>query len=159
MEPAIRRNLKNCLLVGFVPFILFNAQTGYLSGGAMLTQIETQEPLISDFTVIKDPLSEWIERLSLCESGSNQNAINPDDAGSPSFGYLQFKMGTFESYIKLYDLFGWQGWEDADWQNAIMNAGYQTDLAREMLLREKNSHLHWSNCSNKLGKPDVPILP
>jgi hypothetical protein len=46
-----------------------------------------------------------IDKLARCESTNNPEAINWNDNGSPSYGLLQFKSGTFQEYcVSKYGL-------------------------------------------------------
>lgn len=113
------------------------------------------------------PLQEnWLLRLRLCESGDSQNAINPKDLdGTESAGLYQFKHtppslrvgkrpNTWQYYVQKYDLFGWQAWEDADWENALMSGWHQHQVLIRML---SDPDVKWTQefpaCVKRLGLP------
>ena len=97
----------------------------------------------------------WIEKLSYCESGHNQNAINPRDLdGTPSLGEFQFKVGTWKYYVKKYDLFNWKNWEEADWQNSLMSGWHQEVVLTYMIYDKEVDFSHeFPQCVRLNGLP------
>lgn len=98
---------------------------------------------------------EWINNLGSCESGNNQNAINPEDLdGTASYGRFQFKPGTWKHYITKYDLFERDGWEEADWTNAMMAGDLQEIVLTHMIYDSKvNFAREFPACVRKYGWP------
>ncbi|MCX5781779.1 MAG: hypothetical protein NT145_03610 [Elusimicrobia bacterium] len=79
-------------------------------------------------------LTQWIEKLAICESSNNPLAVNPKDKdGRPKYGLFQFDIRTWKMYITRYNLFNYQKWEEADWWNAIYSDYHQEIVLREMI--------------------------
>jgi hypothetical protein len=95
-----------------------------------------------------------IDKLSICESGGNNLAINPRDTdGTPSYGEFQFKTTTWEMYVKRYDLFEWQNFDEADWYNTMMADDLQRIVVEKMFC-DKNVRLvttEFPTCARRLG--------
>lgn len=89
-----------------------------------------------------------VEKLAECESSKNPAAINHNDNGSPSLGYLQFKRQTFMENVKRYHMLPYA--EAAEYENFLMDKDTQIELAARML-REKDGLMHWKNCALKNG--------
>lgn len=96
---------------------------------------------------LEDKLTLWVHKLAVCESGSNPQAINPQDGGSRSAGYIQFKDGTFKHYSERYNL----NYSPED----IWDKNKQVTLAVEMLKENPNNYKHWYNCAKTIGKPII----
>lgn len=106
-------------------------------------------------TEINEPLEKWIFALGNCESGNKDNALNPSDLDStPSYGRFQFKIGTFRHFVKKYNLFNWQEWEEADWWNNLWNGQTQEEVLRKMINDpEVNLKHQFPACVRLLGLP------
>ncbi len=104
--------------------------------------------------VVEDEISILIDKLMMCESGGNWEAVNPKDLdGTPSWGLFQFKPSTWKLYVKKYDLWEWQNFDDADWWNTMMNGDLQRIVVEKMFL-DKDVRLatrEFPGCSRKLG--------
>ena len=87
----------------------------------------------------------WVYKLSYCESGGREDALNPKDGGSRSVGLVQFKDSTFLGYVKRYNL----PYTIKD----IWDKDAQVDVAVHMLLDNPQNWRHWTNCTLKIGKP------
>lgn len=62
----------------------------------------------------------WIDALEWRESKGNPKAINPKDSdGTPSYGCLQFKPGTFDRFSEKYGI-ATTSIMDCDQQRAIV---------------------------------------
>lgn len=88
----------------------------------------------------------WLHALMWCESKGKPEALNPKDKdGTPSYGILQFKPGTFNHYAKLYGIDASAGYKDADTQEKIVT---------QMILK---GNIKWSQqfpqCTKQLGLP------
>lgn len=88
----------------------------------------------------------WLHALEWCESKGRPEALNPKDKdGTPSYGLLQFKPGTFNTYAKLYGIDPKAGYKDAETQEKIVS---------QMILRK---NIKWSHefpqCTRLLGNP------
>jgi hypothetical protein len=92
---------------------------------------------------------EILEKLAFCESRGNENAINPDDNGSPSYGKYQYKKETWISFLRRYDFFPEA--EDEELMNFIFDGNIQDELTRTILMLENKGWKHWYNCSVKTG--------
>lgn len=83
-----------------------------------------------------DLRSDTIANLIKCESEGKLDAKGDNGA---SHGILQFKVPTFELYIKKYELDGYD----------IENPFHQIDLAALMI---KDGYIyHWKNCGRRIG--------
>lgn len=64
----------------------------------------TYDPM-STMPELSRPQRAWLGALEWCESRGNPKAVNPKDLdGTPSYGILQFKPGTFWGFAKKYNL-------------------------------------------------------
>lgn len=136
-------NFKKLLVVGFMPFMLLSDNSAFISGGAILTQNRVETPLISSFTHKEDPLIAWLEDLAYCESRNNENAINWDDGGSPSFGLFQWKEDSFWRYNLKYGII--PDLERREVRNIIMDVHAQAELTKKVL-EEPGGWRNWFNC-------------
>lgn len=93
----------------------------------------------------QDKLDTWIEALAQCESSGNPNAFVADDGGSSSAGLLQFKLDTFKRYSRKLGLYS--AAEDAEMANLINDPTLQKELARAMILDDRNAWRNWYNCT------------
>ncbi len=98
-------------------------------------------PVLSENTLIgvSPPFIPYVEtygaiidKLAGCESSNNPEAVNWNDNGSPSFGLLQFKSGTFQYYcVDKYNL-----------PNDIMDGNIQRECCDKMI--SEGLLYHWS---------------
>lgn len=102
-----------------------------------------------------DALDEWIDKLAFCESSNNPEAINKDDGGSPSYGYLQWKIDSFWRYNNRYKVL--PDLEKGEVGNIIKCKDTQIELTRRVLLGEYNSRgwRNWWNCARKVGVDEL----
>jgi len=89
-----------------------------------------------------------IEDIALCESKQDPMALNPDDGGSRSVGYVQFKDQTFLEQIRRFGLYSYV--EDEELKNLIWDKYVQKELMYQMLMEDIDNLIHWKNCSQKL---------
>ena len=89
-----------------------------------------------------------VEKLAYCESTGNPKALNPHDAGSPSYGLFQYKASTWKTYIRKYNLV--EG-TDAELMRRIYDADLQRELTKKILEEESGGWQHWYTCSRKAG--------
>jgi len=109
-----------------------------------IVQEEIATPKAQAMETISRDREEWLERLILCESSGNPEAVNPVDLdGTPSYGLLQFKPSTFEMFSKAYDIEG-----------ELMDPEAQKAIVRRMM---DDPSVRWENqfpwCVRKLGRP------
>ena len=93
-----------------------------------------------------------IKELAWCESRQKSH-IKVWDVGSYSFGYLQFKLGTFLGFGKKYQILP----EEITQREALLliyNENIQTEIAREMLA--DGLWYHWKNCGIRIGLNKLP---
>lgn len=93
----------------------------------------------------------WIARLMDCESGINHEAINPNDLdNTPSWGILQFKPSTFESFTVKYGI-----------ESDLMNPEAQVQIVTYWILNP--GEVRWSQqfpaCIRKIGEPPTNNPP
>jgi hypothetical protein len=104
--------------------------------------------------VLVDDIDDLIDKLCHCESGCNSQAVNPMDTdGTASWGMFQFKPSTWRLYVKKYDLFLWQNFDDADWWNTMMSGELQR-IVVEKMFRDPDVRLatrEFPGCSKILG--------
>lgn len=93
----------------------------------------------------EEKISKFLEELAVCESGNNPEAINPYDGGSPSYGLLQFKIGTLVAYARRYNLYS--ATEDREFMNLIFDREVQIKVASAMLRESWDNRSHWKNCT------------
>lgn len=91
----------------------------------------------------KDTLSPLIDKLAMCESGGNPEALNADDGGSPSYGLLQWKADSLWRYNIKYRII--PDIEREEIMNVIMDSDVQIAMA-EKVLEEPNGWRNWYNC-------------
>lgn len=110
---------------------------------------------------------EWLERLVMCESSGNPEAINEEDLdGTPSYGLLQFKPSTFWMFAEAYGIVHRQYEPDTaympdmsigSWYDVMMAPEYQRAIVRRMM---RDPSVKWENqfpgCVRKLGLPPQP---
>jgi len=102
-----------------------------------------------------EALKSWIQRLAFCESSNNPSAINPDDGGSPSYGYLQWKTRSFFAYNRKYQII--PDLEYHEVKNIIMCRDTQIALTKKVLLNEANGRgwRNWWNCARRVGVAEL----
>lgn len=124
----------------------------------MAIQYEIEPQIIQTETFLPAITKEqdlWLAKLRNCESGDNPLAINKvDKNGRSSKGLYQFQNKTWRSYIEKYDLWNWQEWEEADFENAIWDGWYQEVVIRKMLNdKEVIFKQEFPDCVKRLGLP------
>ena len=98
----------------------------------------------------------WLEfliyKLADCESKGNPLALNKvDKNGLSSKGFWQFQDKTWRYYIQKYNLWNWQEWDEADYENAIWDANYQKVVVDKMFVdKDINLQKEFPTCSKKL---------
>lgn len=110
---------------------------------------EVEDPLESDF----DALSVWIEELGDME----RCAVNGTwDNGSYSYGNWCYKEGTFEYFVRRYDLL--PGTEDAELMNLIGDEEIQRELTRLVFEDSYRNTSHWFTSIYIRGLGEPPII-
>lgn len=122
-----------------------------LSPTPLATETHSYQQEIPEQSNNLDNLEKWIEELALCESSGNPLALNPKDRDNrPKHGLYQFDIETWKMYIKRYELFNYEEWEDADWWNAIYSDYHQEIVLREMIKNNVNLGKEFG-CVKKIG--------
>lgn len=87
----------------------------------------------------------WISKLSECESGDYDHAINPKDTdGTASLGTFQFKVTTYEWLLNKYDIP----------TAPIFSSTTQRAIVRRMINDPQIDISHqFPHCSKVLGLP------
>lgn len=135
---------------------LFYVLRDNFSLGAVLEQ---SEPIVEEME--RDPI--WTANMTACESSGDQSVINPEDLdGTASYGLWQFKPDTFRGFVRKYDLWDHEAWDEADWQNNLMSGHHQSIVIDHML---RDPDLGWKtwryslfpDCIHRHGMPTVWI--
>lgn len=84
-------------------------------------------------------ISDIINRLAKCESGSREDIKILDVNNEFSYGYLMFQKKTFDKFGSEFNL------PHTD----IMSKSQQVEIAKEMI--RSGLFYHWKNCWTKLG--------
>ena len=102
-----------------------------------------------------DALDRWITKLAFCESSNRPEAINQFDGGSPSYGYLQWKVDSFWRYNNKYKVL--PNLEKQEVYNIIKDRETQIELTRKVLLEEYNGRgwRNWWNCARIVGVAEL----
>jgi hypothetical protein len=106
----------------------------------------------------QDTLDVWIEKLAVCESNSDNTAVNYDDGeiGSHSYGMYQWKVPTAGIWVKKVGLLdNWENLEYEDKANWLMDKEFSTELTTRVLRENRYNSVLWKNCTNKLGTPPL----
>ena len=141
-----RRTMKKTLYM-----LLAVLWTATVIGAIQLGNItrEVVQPAIQKHSRLSHPQQAWLGALEWCESRGKPEAINPQDRdNTPSYGILQFKPSTFDSFAKAYHITG-----------ALMNPKSQEAIVTEMILRGGiDWHQQFPDCSARLGMPPLSTL-
>lgn len=140
--------MKKIILIATIILIVL-ATIGLFPRTAHEAEISTLGPVFTALeprVFIPTPRSIWLDKLVMCESGGDPNAINPIDLdGTASLGLLQFKVGTFLMYLDRYEMEG-----------ELMDGEVQKAIVRRMMDDPK---VRWENefpdCVRLLGRPPV----
>lgn len=97
-----------------------------------------------------DPLKTWLDKLEICESGGNHEAVG--DSGLAA-SVLQFHKPTFVRYAKIYMDKLFPEAEDVELENFYKDADSQRKLAYLMVSENPQNWKHWTNCTKKIGLP------
>ncbi len=103
--------------------------------------VYVDKPTLSPAQVI------WLAHLMQCESGIKKTAVNKVDLdGTSSLGLLQFKQGTFDHYLKEYELTG-----------DIMDGNAQVAIVTKWILKPGSIDWAWQfpDCVRQYGLPPV----
>ena len=102
-----------------------------------------------------DALDKWIDKLALCESSNNPEAINRFDGGSPSYGYIQWKEDSFWRYNNVFKVL--PDLERGEVMNVIKCKDTQIELARRVILTEHSGRgwRNWWNCARRAGVGEI----
>lgn len=102
-------------------------------------------PIFAPGLTIHSHYDEWINDLRQCESGGDDNALNPRDTdGTPSKGRFQFKDRTFAWLSKKYNIK----------TTSIWNGEEQEQILRRMIEdRDINLKTQFPSCTKQIGLP------
>lgn len=107
-------------------------------------QAATSTPEIPQLT---DREAIWLDALEWQESRGNTAAINPKDSdGTPSYGCLQFKPGTFDRFSQLYGIA----------TTSIMSCPEQRAIVTQMIITHVNLKQQFPASVRLLGLPPYP---
>jgi len=110
---------------------------------------EAPEPTYDDL------LEQWVHQLAICESNQTPSLVNQYDGGSPSYGYVQFKLGTMWAYNKKFNTFPEMTIDNL--HQMTMQKDVQVKMAME-IIKHDYAYKNWYNCTvgkapNKVGLP------
>lgn len=129
-------NKKTILIkVAFVIFIIAIA--------LLFNRAHTESPTLTPEEAYDVSLSAWIYKLATCESGNNPEALNADDGGSASSGYVQYKVDTFYRYNKLLHVFPEMKKEDT--VIYMKSKDNQIEMTKQ-IIRHTYEWENWKNC-------------
>jgi hypothetical protein len=95
-------------------------------------------------------VNEWKRQLRKCESGGNDNALNPKDLdGTPSHGRYQFKDTTFYGFAKQYGI-KVTSHKNGDEQELILD--------RMILDPKVDLTFQFPGCTTKIGLPALNYI-
>jgi len=85
-------------------------------------------------------IEQILDDLAMCESSNRSDLKIVDTNGYYSYGMYQFQKYTFIYFNEKYNI------TNLPTDEAIMNPEIQRELAKWILLRNKNGWEHWYNC-------------
>lgn len=92
-------------------------------------------PVPVPIMLFKAKIADLKLKLRHCESRHNVLALNPNDLdNTPSYSLYQWKPSTWKGYVKKYDLFEWQKWEESDYWNSMYSEWHQEIVVARMFL-------------------------
>lgn len=148
-------NMKKKILILVILAILF--------GFSFIIKATAESPAPSPEEAMKAALlqydtdmEEWLDGLARCESGNDASQVTYNDGGSPSYGLVQFKLGTFWSYNNKYRVFPELTIDNL--HKYVMEGEKQRIMARVIIERNHADYRNWYNCTvgkspNKVGLP------
>lgn len=95
-------------------------------------------------SVFVPPTEIMLKELAECESGRNEDAYNPKDPISGSYGPFQFKLGTTKWYLKKFKM---KIPPDNELLDLLFTYNYSKELARRIL--DEGHWENWYNCLHK----------
>jgi hypothetical protein len=126
--------------------VLVLAGTASLTAKTTITV--TSEP--APKPVLTQEQSVWLDALEWQESNGNPAAINPKDSdGTPSYGCLQFKPGTFDEYSQLYGIA----------TTSLMSCPQQREIVAQMIVHGVNLRHQFPESIRKIGLPPMSTAP
>src|SRR5690606_29192286 len=107
-----------------------------------------ESPTLTPEQLYEAQLEQWLDRLQFDESRTNPLIVILDTNNKYSYGCLQFQMGTWNHYSKLYK-------DDAE----IMDCKAQRSVAKSMIKDNWGDWKHWytSVTTKTAGYPPKPI--
>ena len=116
----------------------------------------SENPIQVSFAAKNEALEAWRLNMRVCESSDNPLAVNKKDLdGTPSFGLWQMKPSTFRGWVEQYEPFSTEGWDAADWQNALMDRWFQERVMDKVIADAGN--IRWDRqfpaCVERYGEP------
>ena len=106
----------------------------------------TPEP--APVAVLTNRQEVWLGALEWQESQGSTTIINPKDSdGTPSYGCLQFKPGTFDYFSSLYKIA----------TTSLMSCPEQRAIVAQMIVHHVNLRQQFPASVRKLGLPPMSI--
>jgi len=150
--------MKQKLIIYIILLVVLSTIFGWVHRIQSKKTTVPVENKVETVEVQKDSLDLWLDKLAFCESSNNPLAVNPKDKdGRPKYGLFQFDIETWKMYIKRYNLFNHQDWEDADYWNSIYSRDHQEIVIREMMKNGVNMSKEFG-CVRKIGLFDKKIV-
>jgi transglycosylase-like protein with SLT domain len=132
--------------------IILIALTGlsFAHTAALVTSNRVEQPVVatSSTEALTSEQQAWLGALEWCESNGNPGAINPKDSdGTPSYGLLQFKPGTFAEFARIYHLAS-----TTDYMDPVEQAQIVTKMIESGTV---DFHHQFPDCTHRLGTPPL----
>lgn len=132
-------------LIGLAQMQAMNIQAEISKLAEVKTVYAQEEKLLT--TAIIDPHRAWKDKLRKCESGGNDEALNPKDTNNKrSVGRYQFQDATFEWLSKKYNIKTTDIWN-----------GDEQELLLDRMIKDKEINLRnqFPLCVKKIGLPTL----
>jgi hypothetical protein len=123
-----------------------------------MLKANAEAPMPTPEERFEQDLNTWVHKLAFCESGQNPSSVNQFDGGSPSYGYLMYKLGTFWGYNKQLKVFPELTIDLV--HKYAMDKDKSVEMTKAIIRANPKDSKNWYNCTvgnspNKIGLPPV----
>lgn len=142
-----------------LPYLFMIFTMWFFAWGVFKTEAEA--PVLTAEQKYEYALDDYVARLAICESGQDPKQVTLNDGGSPSYGYVQFKLGTFWAYNQKFKVFPELTIDNL--HHYVMQKDKQILMAKTIIKNEKGGYRNWFNCTvgkahNKIGLPPTLMV-